>query len=111
MDELMEIKKGLWISFWKDFFLGPGMVILVFLALLVFTYVFVHGGRAPEVKYFEADGHEYVEFPGYCTGFTHSPKCKCLQMPESKPIKNTSRIVNTKKEGKETYVVPTEVIR
>jgi len=111
MDELMEIKKGLWISFWKDFFLGPGMVILVLLALLVVTYVFVHGGRALEAKYFEADGHEYVEFPGYCTGFTHSPKCKCLQMPESKPIKNTSRIVNTKKEGKETYVVPAEVMQ
>lgn len=111
MDELKRFKKECLISTCVDFF---KQVLAVFLAVLAITLL-VYLTRTtsdPKAEYFEADGHEYVQFPGYLQGFCHSPECQCKQKPEPKPLKNKSRVVKTTVEGTETYVLfPAEVIK
>jgi len=111
MDDLKKIKKEYWTSTCVDFFKQVGAV---FLAVVTFAFlVYLCRDKSdPKAEYFEADGHEYVIFPGYCSGCCHSPECKCLQKPESKPIKNKNRVVKTTTEGTETYVLfPAEVVK
>ena len=110
-DELKdEIRKSFCTSIWKDFFLGPGIALLI--AFIFIALILIFGKKtSPQAKYFYADGHEFVEFPGYSTGFCHSPKCKCLQKAEETTGKTKNRVVKPSKEGKQTFFFPVEVVK
>jgi len=106
-----EIVKSIRYSVWKDFLMDPWIVVLV-AAIGIIALVFIFNkNTGPKAKYFEADGHEFVEFPGYRTGFCHSPKCRCLQKAEETTGKTKNRVVKPSKEGKQTFFFPVEVVK